>query len=288
MLQTWDALRESNTRASLITYSSLINACIRCGELEKAKSFHKEMLAARIKPNEITYTTLIKGFCQEGLINEAIALYAEMKSHRVTPNIRTFNTLLRGCLRTGHVEHARLVFEDVRNATTVSQQSSKAKQRSDHREEELSATAYGYYVKTLCQVLQVQEAWEVANEMKQQNQHYSPAFSALATACALLGDVQGAKKAIMEAKQMAEAEKSSLPMLSGNTKASLPLFLKLRMDEVLRDIASVSDYLAKIGTKSKCLLFCAFSLTNYFQNENRTETTTLWTVPQFFARYLFQ
>lgn len=108
-------------------------------------------------------------------------------------------------------------------------------------------TSYGYLIKTLCQELKVDDAWKVAEEMKKQNLSYSPAFSAIATSCALIGDVEGAKKAIQEAKEAIQNDLKNLnAKMDEKMRASVPLFLKLRNEEVERECQRVEEYLAKI------------------------------------------
>jgi pentatricopeptide repeat protein len=61
-LLTFEALNKKKLKPTIFTYSSLMNACVRCGEIEKAKEYHELMISEGIQPNEITYTTLIKGY----------------------------------------------------------------------------------------------------------------------------------------------------------------------------------------------------------------------------------
>jgi pentatricopeptide repeat protein len=61
-LLTFEALNKKNLKPTIFTYSSLMNACVRCGEIEKAKEYNDLMISEGIQPNEITYTTLIKGY----------------------------------------------------------------------------------------------------------------------------------------------------------------------------------------------------------------------------------
>jgi len=49
--------------ATVFTYSSLINACVRGGDMDRAWNFLRQMQSAGIEPNEITWTTMIKGYC---------------------------------------------------------------------------------------------------------------------------------------------------------------------------------------------------------------------------------
>ena len=60
-LLTFESLLKKKLKPTVVTYASLMNACVRCGEIEKAITYHDEMISEGIQPNEVTYTTLIKG-----------------------------------------------------------------------------------------------------------------------------------------------------------------------------------------------------------------------------------
>jgi pentatricopeptide repeat protein len=105
-LETFNELCKcSKTWPTVYTFSALINACVRCGEIQKAKEFHQQMIDKyKLEPNEITFTTLIKGLCtldDPKSIQEACDTLVKMREWNVYPNVRTFNTILRGCLRAG-------------------------------------------------------------------------------------------------------------------------------------------------------------------------------------------
>ena len=52
---------------TVYSYTNLLNACVRVGELDRARKVWDDMIAAGIDPNEVTYTVLVKGLAQDGL-----------------------------------------------------------------------------------------------------------------------------------------------------------------------------------------------------------------------------
>ena len=61
------------------SYTNLLNACVRVGELTRAREvFDKMERRCEDKPNEVTCTVLVKGLCEEGLIDEALELVKDM------------------------------------------------------------------------------------------------------------------------------------------------------------------------------------------------------------------
>jgi pentatricopeptide repeat protein len=86
------------------TYTNLLNAYVRCKEMEGAAVVWAQMINAEIEPNIVTYTTLIKGYCESDSIASAQSLLLDMLSGHSTssshtspplPNHRTLNTFWR-------------------------------------------------------------------------------------------------------------------------------------------------------------------------------------------------
>jgi pentatricopeptide repeat protein len=115
-LKVFDNIKSDGLFPTVYSFTSIINACVRCGELVQAKRYFEDMIVQGIKPNEVrnipnyflifslvTYTALMKGFCQEGDMLEADKLLLDMSKNNILPNLRTFNTILRGCLRCGDI-----------------------------------------------------------------------------------------------------------------------------------------------------------------------------------------
>jgi pentatricopeptide repeat protein len=229
-LKTYQALLQQKIKPTVFTYTNLINACVRCGETEEAQKFLTKMQANKIKANEVTYTALIKGLCQDGQIDEGISKLEDIKKYKIKANIRTYNTILRGCLRCGDLENAKKIFE---------------RMKSEKINPDVSA--YEYLIKTYCQFLQVDEAWSLIEEMEKRKLEPSPpSYSAIATSAALKGDQGTAIKAIQKAKETINAAIEKANSLQGKVKNSVPLFLKMRNEEVERECGRVEAYLNKV------------------------------------------
>jgi pentatricopeptide repeat protein len=99
-VEVYRALLRTKFQPTVFTFTQLLNAFVRCGELPRARQILEEMARARVAPNEVTYTALVKGLCQEGMISDALELLDRMaRAAGCRPNLRTFNTVLRGCVR---------------------------------------------------------------------------------------------------------------------------------------------------------------------------------------------
>ena len=128
------------------SYTNLLNAYVRCGDISGAESVWTQMLqpptSAPITPNVVTCTTLIKGYCENGMLGKAKRVFMSMIHHSSAcitdmsnenvdsgnkskvarreeviklpdPNTRTLNTFLRGCIRYGAVNIAKQIFISV-------------------------------------------------------------------------------------------------------------------------------------------------------------------------------
>lgn len=117
-----EAIKDDGHGANTHTYCAMMNAYIRCGDVEGASTVFASLQARKFEPDVVSYTTMIKGWCQHGQINRAIDLFDEMiaiatrrNKPQIRPNIRTVNTILRGCLAHGLLTHADYVFHRMKD-----------------------------------------------------------------------------------------------------------------------------------------------------------------------------
>jgi pentatricopeptide repeat protein len=123
------------------SYTNLMNAHVRCGNINRAKEIIGIMRDRRIHPNTVTLTTLIKGLCEHGLVKEALEMMEEAPLD-MRPNVRTVSTVLRGCLRVGDAKSATSIYESM-----VSKWNLKP-----------DKTCVEYLVAMLCQSMRIPEA----------------------------------------------------------------------------------------------------------------------------------
>ena len=109
-------------QANSHSYAAMVNAHVRCGDVDGAAKCVAAMKAAGLRPCVVTYTSLLKGYCVNQL-DEAWRVLKEMTASRVFPNVRTVNTFLRGCLIAGDVDRG---FEAFRTLTSVGVEFSRA------------------------------------------------------------------------------------------------------------------------------------------------------------------
>lgn len=133
--------------ADVHTYTNMINAAVRCGQLERGLELLVRMQRQGPVPNVVAYTSMLKGYCAAGDLASARVLLDQMTSGaagraRATPNLRTANTLLRGCVRTGDVGLATSTLRRMRDEWGC----------------EPDNSSYEYVLVLLCQALRVAKA----------------------------------------------------------------------------------------------------------------------------------
>ena len=60
-------------------YNTLIDACARCGRMERLPTIMDDMKSHNVKPNLISFSTMLKGHCQNGDIQAAFSILEQMR-----------------------------------------------------------------------------------------------------------------------------------------------------------------------------------------------------------------
>ena len=250
---------------NVYSHTNMLNACVRVGELEKARQVWENMLSENVEPNEVTYTVFVKGLAQSGRLDEAMALIETLcaEGSAVAPNVRTFSTMLRNCVRHADGLNADRCFEAMRQASVAP-----------------DAASFEYLIKTKCAAFDARGAWAAHSEMEREYLEATPqALAALATVSSITGDVAGATKACAAAKAAIEANGAGVVASAdgsrgdglfssldddldgaendepererppgpgaGNMSESVRAFLRLRNSDAARQVADVEAFLAK-------------------------------------------
>merc|ERR1719460_3218007 len=94
----WEWVKELQTDNTVV-YSTVLDACAKCGAMDRVPEVFEEMKASCVQPDVITYSTIVKGFCLAGDLPRAFNLLEEMKqdsSGATRPDEIVFNSLLDG------------------------------------------------------------------------------------------------------------------------------------------------------------------------------------------------
>jgi len=106
----------SSCMPNAVTYSSLIKACGRGGQVNLAIQTFTRMKNAGIEPNVVTWTALIDACGKGGRIDLAHALFHEMINRGVPPNMVTCSAMISAFVKKGEMDIAFEVFDYMRDA----------------------------------------------------------------------------------------------------------------------------------------------------------------------------
>ena len=111
-----ESMRAAGIETTVVTYNTLIDACVKNGEpTEAAMGVLSALVAAGHRPDVVTYTTLLKHFGEKGDVAAARWLMGEMRSDPGTsPDATAINCLVdalcrRGLFAEAHREVAAMV-----------------------------------------------------------------------------------------------------------------------------------------------------------------------------------
>jgi len=98
-----------------ITYNSIMDACVKCGDVAQAETLLREMLSEgnTIAPDLITFSTLIKGYCNEANIDKALQVAEAIKSRGLRADELVYNTLMDGCVKANDIGAGVGLFEEM-------------------------------------------------------------------------------------------------------------------------------------------------------------------------------
>lgn len=94
-LQVFQNMRDSNVEMDAATYSMMIDTLAKDREqsVEAVYDLYNEMKENNIKPDVRVYTSLLNACAREENYERATRLFQEMQEHNVEPNVYTFNSM---------------------------------------------------------------------------------------------------------------------------------------------------------------------------------------------------
>jgi pentatricopeptide repeat protein len=182
------------------TFSGIINAHIRCGDVEGAESMFRLLQRTKgVRMDVISCTTMLKGYSSVGNIAAARQLMEDMfaANPKVMPNVRTVNTFLRGCLLAGSVQESETMLAHCQRTFALTP----------------DASTWEYVVTLLCQGLRVDKAAPLVGRLRGDASlslggGVRGMLVSLARACALLGEDKTCLRALRGATELLEKEEA--------------------------------------------------------------------------------
>jgi len=100
---------------NIITYNSMMDACVKCGDLSSAEGLLREMTSREtsVEPDLISFSTILKGYCHNGELDKALQVAESMKARGLRSDELVYNTLMDGCVKVGDVSAGLGLFEEM-------------------------------------------------------------------------------------------------------------------------------------------------------------------------------
>jgi len=163
-------------KPTLFTFTELINALAKSGELAPALKVYREMQANGVNVSVVTYGALLEACVRANDADAAIDLYAEMWRLGVEPNDLCYNLLIRACSCSGRLD--RIV--------DIMRRLGAGGGRIQHE-------TYEAVVRALCRAQMPERALRVTSWMRSNNHvPTSTTMAALVEACCADGQVEWA------------------------------------------------------------------------------------------------
>jgi len=118
--KVWSIYQEmsaSSIEFSVVTYNTLVNACVMCGHMDRIPPLLVQMSEKGLEPDTVTYSAIIKGYCQEGRLDQAFELLDNMnQAAQFQPDELTYNTLIDGCARQSMWDRGFVLLDQMQNS----------------------------------------------------------------------------------------------------------------------------------------------------------------------------
>lgn len=107
------AMLRLGVQPTVVTYNSLISACVKIGDLERACSLFPEMKELGVEANTHCYNPLIQGFAMQGRFDRALAVMRSMDAAGVKPDVNTYRLLIFACSLSKDQDKADQLFAEM-------------------------------------------------------------------------------------------------------------------------------------------------------------------------------
>merc|ERR550537_1941885 len=178
-------MRQFGLQPNVITYNSLINFAISCGDVKQAWSFIKNMEEESIPVDNFTCSIMMKGLRHSSQPSDVDRTLALIQRSPVTPDDVLVNTLLDACIRLRDVSRLTTALKTFHGSGVVP---------SEH--------AYASVIKAYGHAKALPEAWATWREMLARKVHPSEStVTAMVDACTSNGATADARLALREAAE---------------------------------------------------------------------------------------
>lgn len=90
-------MEEQGTRVTLAAYTTVIDACAKAGNMDRAEFWMQHLLDAGRKPDVVSYCAMIDACAKSGDAKKACEWHRKMQANGVHPNAHSFSAVINAC-----------------------------------------------------------------------------------------------------------------------------------------------------------------------------------------------
>jgi len=100
--------------ANVVTYSAMIDACAKSGDLARAEKWHNAMTDKGVSPNAHSYSAVINACAKAGDVEAAERWLEKLEQAGVRSDVVVYSSVIDACGKVGDAERAMAVFHRMR------------------------------------------------------------------------------------------------------------------------------------------------------------------------------
>jgi pentatricopeptide repeat protein len=89
-------MQEERNKPNVVTYTSMIDAYTKDGDVAKAIKTFESMIGAKIDPTVFTYTSMINAYAKNGDMSKAKEMFDLMISAGISPDVVVYSSMIDG------------------------------------------------------------------------------------------------------------------------------------------------------------------------------------------------
>lgn len=105
---------EHEVEPNVVSFSAMIDACAKAGDLPRAKQWHGRMVEQGVPPNAHIFSAMINACAKVGDLDAAGQYLQQMEQAGVPADVVVYSSVLNACATVGDAERAKQVFEQMR------------------------------------------------------------------------------------------------------------------------------------------------------------------------------